>query len=200
MKDIEKNKKAVVSKVEDSIESVLKDHGYELVYIEIISHHKKTLRLFIDHLNPLSSPIGSEDCVKVSQTLDTLLDIIPEVDEIFHGSYDLEVSSPGIERPLRKLKDFDRFKNQRARIQLFRPLTSTEIQNNFYHNKNPKQKNFIGIILGLDDTSTNILFRVDSSHSASKKQKKNTETELPDIKIPFELVSKANLEPALQVT
>ena len=92
--------------------------------------------------------------------------------------YDLEVSSPGTDRPLRAEKDYDRFQGRDARILVFRPLTALELENDVYQQKNPKQKNFLGKLAG---TGSNKIW---------------IETQLKErIAIPFELISKAHLEP-----
>jgi ribosome maturation factor RimP len=123
--------------------------GYELVHMEVITGRQKLLRLFIDHLTP-STGIGIEDCVKVTKSLEEPMEALPEIDKVFSGgAYELEVSSPGIERPLRKEKDFERFAGREARIHVYRPLTAEELKNEEYQRKNPKQKNFVGILKGI---------------------------------------------------
>jgi ribosome maturation factor RimP len=157
--------------------------GYEVVHLEIQSHRHKLLRLFIDFSDPALSPggIGIEDCVKVTRALDEPLEQHPELVNVFHGAYELEVSSPGIDRPLRQEKDYERFSGQRAKIHVFRPLSAEELGNSDYHAKNPKQKNFLGTLTGVQ--SGKVRMKVESG-------KKETE-----IGIPLPLISKANLEP-----
>jgi ribosome maturation factor RimP len=157
--------------------------GYEVVHLEIQSHRQKLLRVFIDFSspNPTQGGIGIEDCVKVTRALDEPLDQHPELVKMFQGAYELEVSSPGVDRPLRQEKDYERFSGQRAKIHLFRPLTDGEMENPEYRAKNPKQKSFLGILAGIKTGKVRI--RVESG---------KTETE---INIPLPLISKANLEP-----
>ena len=90
--------------------------GYEIVTIELLTHKQKTLRIFIDFAETPKADakgeiplIGIEDCVKVARALDEPLDLIPEVETAFQSTYELEVSSPGVDRPLRQAKDFERF-------------------------------------------------------------------------------------------
>jgi ribosome maturation factor RimP len=183
--------------------------GYEIVTVELLTHKQKTLRIFIDFAETPKADakgvvpsIGIEDCVKVAQTLDEPLDLIPEVEAIFQSTYELEVSSPGVDRPLRQAKDFERFKERQIRVHTYRPLNAEELGNAEYAAKNPKQKNFLGYLKGLDGERI-VLVSGDASGDAKSKNKKSkakqkakprspTETQ---VFIPLSLVSKANLEP-----
>lgn len=112
--------------------------GYELVDLEI-SNRGKLLRVFIDKLNPEDNKdmINIDDCVLVSNQLGNVLTVDHEID------YDrLEVSSPGIDRVLKKEQDFVKFIGERAQIKLRVPVVMK--------NKEPR-KNFTGILRGLKD-------------------------------------------------
>jgi len=189
--------------------------GYQVIYLEIQSQRQKVLRIYIDHLDGSSSEgvsqsigqaIGIEDCVKVSRLLDEQLDQIPEVQTYLPGAYELEVSSPGVDRPLRTNQDFQRFAGQEVRVHLYRPLTGDEIENPDYQEKNPKQKNFLGTLVGLQNSKVVLL--VDSVNSKDKaaktkkpgKAEKTAELTTNSVEglrvaIPLPLISKANLEP-----
>ncbi|MBS1960004.1 MAG: ribosome maturation factor RimP [Bdellovibrionales bacterium] len=198
------------------IESIITPLGYELVAIEVQNHREKSLRVFIDLLNKTEEHKGIddtsdrqvgitvEDCVKVTHALDQPLEANPIVDAVISGAYDLEVSSPGVERPLRKSTDFDRFAGELARIHTYRPLTGDETKAPEYSSKNPKQKNFYGILRGYSAENQAIQFGIipeDGNHmkSVGKKQKgKKASDKGPKetlIFIPTDLVSKAHLEP-----
>jgi ribosome maturation factor RimP len=182
--------------------------GYQIIYLEVQSHRQKTLRIYIDHL-PSSSEktIGIEDCVKVSRILDEILDQLPEVQAILPGAYELEVSSPGVDRPLRTADDFQRFAGHEVRIHVYRPMTREELENEDYQSKNPKQKNFLGTLVGF--AKEKIILAVSqqaatkgksSQRLARKSKAKNAELttnseEGPRVAIPLPLISKANLEP-----
>lgn len=84
-----------------------------------------------------------EDCVRVTHELDAPLETESNIAEIFKGAYELEVSSPGIDRPLRKPSDFQKFEGEVARVFTIRPLTGEETSDPVYSGKNPKQKTFM---------------------------------------------------------
>ena len=186
--------------------------GYEIVTVELLTHKQKTLRIFIDFSETPKADakgnvasIGIEDCVKVARLLDEPLDLIPEVEAIFQSTYELEVSSPGVDRPLRQAKDFERFKERQVRIHSFRPLSAEEIGHAEYAAKNPKQKNFLGLLKGLDGERILLVLPASGNMSgdakiknkkskAKQKAKPHSPTET-QVFIPLSLVSKANLEP-----
>ncbi|OFZ82332.1 MAG: hypothetical protein A2583_15475 [Bdellovibrionales bacterium RIFOXYD1_FULL_53_11] len=159
---------SVQEKISTLVEPLLATLGYELVHVEFQSGRGSILRIFIAS----TQGITVEDCAKASRAIEEPLRGI--------GEFELEVSSPGIFRPLHKKSDYEKFAGKRARIHTFRPLAGTECDNPGYLSKNRKQKNFIGTLKGLSGTA--ILMDVSGKHS---------------IKIPFELVAKANLEPEL---
>ena len=184
--------------------------GYRVIHLEVQTHRQKVLRIFIDFESSASSrAIGIEDCVKVAKALDEPLDQTPEVESILPGNYELEVSSPGINRPLRTLNDFDFFKEQRVRIHTFRPLSSEELSNEPYFSRNPKQKNFLGILKGIRNgkvlLSVSPLDLGDASTPSKKKKTKKGDsletqsTEDQVVTLPLPLVSKANLEPTIDI-
>jgi ribosome maturation factor RimP len=100
--------------------------GYELVDLEV-SNRGKLIRLFIDK----PEGIDIDDCVLVSNQLSNLLAVEHDID------YDrLEVSSPGLDRVLKKESDFLRFTGQRAQVKLRVPVEG--------------RKNFLGTLRGLE--------------------------------------------------
>jgi len=179
--------------------------GYQIIHIEVQSHRQKVLRIYIDHVDGSSAgAIGIEDCVKVSRILDEQLDQMPEVQSLLPGAYELEVSSPGVDRPLRTAQDFQKFAGQEVRIHVFRPLTGEEIENSSYQEKNPKQKNFLGVLVGLQDSK--IVLSIFQNDKAPKKPRKKSKADSNvslstnsveglRVAIPLPLISKANLEP-----
>src|SRR5689334_4733847 len=96
--------------------------GYQIIHLEVQTHRQKVLRIFIDYLDSHGEKtIGIDDCVQVSRALDERLDQIPEIEATFRGTYELEVSSPGVDRPLRSATDFTRFAGREVRIHVYRP-------------------------------------------------------------------------------
>ena len=119
------------------VEKTVTQLGFELVDLEV-SNRGKLLRVFIDKLNPKDNKdnINIDDCVLVSNQLGNVLTVEHEID------YDrLEVSSPGMDRVLKKEQDFIRFIGERAQLKLRAPLTA--------ENQEPR-KNFIGVLRGLE--------------------------------------------------
>jgi ribosome maturation factor RimP len=95
------------------IEPVVGGLGYELVGVEFDSR-QRILRVFIDS----ADGITLDDCSKVSYQLSGALD----VEDPIPTRYQLEISSPGLDRPLFALEHFERFKGEMARLQLTQPL------------------------------------------------------------------------------
>jgi ribosome maturation factor RimP len=110
----------------DLLESTVTGLGYELVDIER-SPHGKLLRIFIDKPNG----VNVDDCVAVSNHLSRLL----AVENVDYGR--LEISSPGLDRPLKKASDFVRFAGESAKLKLRVALQG--------------QRNFVGVLRGVHD-------------------------------------------------
>jgi ribosome maturation factor RimP len=101
--------------MERSIEELIAEEvgllGFELIKLETIMRgRKKLLRIYIDHPE---RNVTIDDCVQVSKALGFVLDS----EERFPGPYNLEVSSPGIDRPLTKWGHFARFAGKNARVE-----------------------------------------------------------------------------------
>ncbi|MBO9470223.1 ribosome maturation factor RimP [Endozoicomonas sp. G2_2] len=97
------------------LEPIVTDLGYELWHLESVGAGRSSvLRLYID------SPegIALEDCEKVSHEVSAVLD----VEDSSNSQYSLEVSSPGMDRPLVTGEHFRRFIGERARINMFAPV------------------------------------------------------------------------------
>jgi ribosome maturation factor RimP len=197
----ENSAKTSVDNLIEIIDRLIAPLGYEVVHLELQTHRQKTLRVFIDFADGNDKTIGIEDCVAVTRALDEPLDQISEIESILHGAYELEVSSPGVDRPLRQAKDFQRFAHSEVRIHTFRPLTADELGNASYFSKNPKQKNFFGTLLGINGDKVQLAVSPGPSAEKGKSKRKpktNKEAETgtsAEISIPLPLISKANLEP-----
>ncbi len=198
----------------NKISELIHPMSYEVVHLEL-NPRQKMLRVFIDHLNRTDG-VGIEDCVKVTHALNEPLDQMPEISEMFgEAGYELEISSPGIDRPLRTERDFEKFKGREIRIHLFRPASGEELGNASYAEKNPKQKNFLGTLKGFFEgkvvLTVNLTGGLDTTQTQkgkkpSKSQLKKAEKQAANsaattnsaeviVSIPLPLISKANLEP-----
>ncbi|MCR5030054.1 MAG: ribosome maturation factor RimP [Selenomonadaceae bacterium] len=95
-------------------EELLEGSGVELVDVEYVKEKDWYLRVFIDK----PEGIGIEDCQALSEKLETRLDeqdVVPE-------AYMLEVSSPGLDRVLKKPRDFEREKGKAVEVSLYEPI------------------------------------------------------------------------------
>ena len=120
--------------LDELLEQTLTGMGYELVDVER-SSGGKLIRVYID--KPVDKPagelggIGVDDCVAVSNQLSHLF-TVENID------YDrLEISSPGLDRPLKKAADFSRFAGEKAKLKLRIALQG--------------QRNFVGIVREVND-------------------------------------------------
>ena len=132
-------------------EPLCESEGVELVFVEFHSETTgRVLRLFVDK----PGGITLDDCASVSRQLSDILDV--SLEEV--GPYSLEVSSPGPERPIGKVEDFNRFKGRRIKVQTSRPIDG--------------RKSFTGILAGFLDGRVNLTIdkqTVAIPHTAIKK-------------------------------
>lgn len=118
-----------ISETCELIEPVLKQMGYELLGAELAQNGRHTvLRVYIDKQDGISL----DDCAKVSHQISGVLD----VEAVITGTYALEVSSPGLDRPLFRLADFEKFSGHKADVKLSFPLNG--------------RRNFKGFIKGVE--------------------------------------------------
>ena len=90
--------------------------GYALVRLKLGGGKPQVLQIMVERAD--GSGVGSDDCAAISRALSPILD----VEDPIAGGYVLEVSTPGIERPLTRLSDFTRFAGQEAKVELVRPM------------------------------------------------------------------------------
>ena len=121
----------------DLCEPVLKEAGYELVWAQVSGlAGRMKAALYIDK----PGGVNVEDCAAASRLADPLI----EGSGLFSSFYTLEVSSPGLDRPLFKAGDYERFSGRKARLWLRRPDTGN-------------RKKFTGILRGLNEGSRIVL-------------------------------------------
>ena len=98
-------------RIETLIENVMKNEGYAVVRIQMTGNIRKTLQIMIERLD--NETVSITDCEKVSRLVSPMID----VENCITDAYVLEVSSPGLDRPLVKTKDFVRFVGQNVYVQ-----------------------------------------------------------------------------------
>lgn len=105
----------VAARVVQVIEGAVEGLGFRIVRVKVTSGGNATLQIMVER------PDGTcaiEDCEAVSRTISPLLDL----DDPVGGAYNLEISSPGIDRPLVRVSDFARWAGYEAKVELARPL------------------------------------------------------------------------------
>ncbi|HUS66609.1 MAG TPA: ribosome maturation factor RimP [Kofleriaceae bacterium] len=132
-------------------EPACRANGYELVEVEYTTSQSGwVVRIYIDRQADIPDttgigPIGLDDCERMSRELSALFD----VEDPLKHAYGLEVSSPGIDRPLRTAAHFQRYAGQVAKVLLAQPLG--------------ERKNFKGVIGRVDDDGTHVTLDVDGT-------------------------------------
>lgn len=110
-------KESVVARIRESIRETVAAEGCELVHVEYLPEGMGSMvRLYIDKENG----VNLDDCQRVSRKVGILLD----VEDLISHKYTLEVSSPGLERPLFEERDYERFTGREIRL-----VTRTKIEN-----------------------------------------------------------------------
>jgi ribosome maturation factor RimP len=152
------HKQTVEERTAEIADPLIAGMGMELVDVEFL-HERDSwiLRLFIDK----PGGVGLEDCEAVSRAVETPL----EVEDIVGHAYHLEVSSPGLERPLKKPEHFQRAEGRVVRVKTFAPLGE------------PPRRNFRGVLTAVVDDGVT----VDVEGAGS-------------FRIPFRDIAKANLD------
>ncbi|MCZ4261279.1 ribosome maturation factor RimP [Limimaricola sp. G21655-S1] len=103
-------KAAIDRRVQEIIEPVISDMGFELVRVRLMSGKSTTLQIMAQKPD---GTIEVDDCGQISTAVSAVLD----VEDPILDAYTLEVSSPGIDRPLTRLKDFEQWKGYEAKIE-----------------------------------------------------------------------------------
>ncbi len=111
----------------------LEPMGFELVRVAVLGREHPTVQVMADRAD--GSLISVEDCEQISHYLSTVFD----VEDPIPGAWSLEVSSAGIDRPLTRSKDWNRFAGHLARVETLFPVNG--------------RKRFNGIVLGADDVN-----------------------------------------------
>jgi len=160
------HKASVAERAARVAEPLVRGEGFDLVDVEYLREPGGwILRLSIDRpgRDPLAREggVGLEDCARVSHAVETVLD----VDEVVPGAYQLEVSSPGVNRPLRTAEQFRRVLGRRVKVKTYGPIGQ------------PGRKSFTGVLEAVADDGVTV--HVEGGEA---------------FHIPFRDVAKANLE------
>jgi len=156
---------AAAQHLEPVFEPVIEKAGFRLVRLRVMGGAAKTLQVMAER------PDGSMDVEGCATLSHVLLDFI-EAEDPIEGDYEIEVSSPGIDRPLTRLTDFARWSGHEAKIELNAPIESVgESQSD----KIKGRKRFRATLLGLD--GQDVMIRADNA----------------DVKFPFRAVANAKL-------
>lgn len=117
------------ARIVERIAPTLEDLGFELVRLSVLGHETPTVQVMADRSN--GALISVEDCEQISHAVGAVLD----VDDPIPGAWMLEVSSAGIDRPLTRPKDWERYAGHLVRLEMDVALEG--------------RKRFAGVILGL---------------------------------------------------
>jgi ribosome maturation factor RimP len=152
----------VVKTTEELVQPILEEKNLELVDVEYVKEGRNWfLRVFIDK----EGGIDISECGEVSELLSEKLDEVDPIKE----AYFLEVSSPGVERPIKTVEDFAKNINKNVYVKLFEPIDG--------------EKTFEGVLVDFKENIATIEYKV-------KTRKKKVE-------IPFNKIAKARLAVAL---
>jgi len=155
------NKTPLIKKIENTINPVAESMGFEIVRILMVGSGKPTMQIMAER--PQDGQITIDECRKLSQAISAVLD----VEEVMGDkAYFLEVSSPGVDRPLTRVKDFKHYTGKSAKIEIEPAIEG--------------RKRFKGILNGIK--GDNIILSIE------QENEKNI-----DIEIPFSYVEKAKL-------
>jgi ribosome maturation factor RimP len=118
------------ARVADIIMPTLTDLGYELVRVAVLGRERPTVQIMADRAD--GAMIVVEDCEKISRAVSAVMD----VNDPIPGAWTLEVSSAGIDRPLTRRKDWNRYAGHQAKVEMAVPVDG--------------RKRFAGLVLGAD--------------------------------------------------
>src|SRR6266851_2328931 len=155
-------KEEIVEKVRAIAAPLAAGEGLELVDVELAgAGGRTTLRLYIDR----DGGVSLDDCTSVSRAVSAALD----VEDPIQGAYDLEVSSPGLDRPLRTPEQFSKYAGENVRVKAYGPIPELE-----------NRKTFTGALRGIEEGRALI----------------DVEGKL--FRVPLQQIAKAHVEPRLE--
>ncbi len=108
--------KTLAQRVAEFVQPTIEDLGFALVRVEFLGLKNPRVQIMVERADERAMTV--DDCASVSRGVSAVLD----VEDIIPGAYTLEVSSPGIDRPLVSLADYQRFAGFEAKVEMARPL------------------------------------------------------------------------------
>jgi ribosome maturation factor RimP len=132
----EPNHTSLEARLAAIVAPTLEAMGYELVRVTVLGRDRPTVQVMADRAD--GSQITVTDCEAISRQLSTVLD----VEDPIPGAWSLEVSSAGIDRPLTRIKDWNRFAGHLARAETVAPIDG--------------RRRFNGVVLGADGTTARL--------------------------------------------
>jgi ribosome maturation factor RimP len=165
-----------IERVRGIAERVAASGGLEVVNVEFKGGGKsRTLRITIDK----PTGVTHEDCANLSREVSTILDI----EDALPGPYLLEVSSPGLDRPLFRPADFERFQGSRVKVTTREPVNGN--------------RHFQGLLESFHDGRLTLHLVPSSPKGQGKKKHQEPAGDVPRLELELANVEKANLVPEL---
>lgn len=130
---------SLASRIEDLIHPTIQELGFEIVRVELLGEMNPCLQIMADRLDQTAMSV--DDCATISRAVSAIMD----VEDPITKAYTLEVSSPGLDRPLVKPAHFERFKGNEIRLER--------------RGANDDQRRFRGQLLGLDGENVKLLIK-----------------------------------------
>lgn len=139
----------IVAKTEELVTPIIEENHFELVDVEYVREGANWyLRIYADK----EGGINIDDCVLISRALEEKLD----AEDFISDAYILEVSSPGLGRPLKKEKDFKRNLGEEVEIRTYRAID--------------RQKEFVGILKSYDENTVTITYEDETEQTFDRKE------------------------------
>lgn len=164
----------IAEQVKTLVTPIITDAQLELVDVEYTREGQvHYLRIFIDK----PGGVTIDDCQMISRECEVLLD----VEDLIRTQYILEVSSPGLDRPLKKKEDYVRFRDRLVKIRTYRAIEG--------------RKKFLGRLIGLtEDPVTNTCVVTICLEDETGRRLPAGKQVLDEIQIPYDMIASARLE------
>jgi ribosome maturation factor RimP len=130
------------AKIESMIGPSLSAMGYSIVRVAFTGGRRPTLQIMAERVDNVMMTV--DDCATISHTVSALLDVADPID----SAYQLEISSPGIDRPLTRRADYERFAGFEAKIDMLRPIEG--------------RRRFRGTLMGVEGDDAKLLVGADT--------------------------------------